>query len=246
MIYNVRKVLLPKSVQGLHLHSRRQIIYIYVLDAKYEEGQAFAEQHLSDVTSKHVQAVTPFELFTSCVHCGGKQCSSVNKHPYRPTPWIGPGSPIMAMHQSSWNLAKLYAPTKTLDKIKQFCEKRNLVCRKWSVGFCHQAENEHVLVSIAHALKAFQDKDELVFLTELASTTNGFYPETRVVEVGHSFSQKLDRNKAIDILKVNICQSTDPGLFHNKVKSACNGTYNAVKLDFNLPPWQRRRHSASQ
>ena len=243
----VRVVVLPKSVQGLHLHRRRQIIYIYVVNTKYDEGRAFAEQHLSDVTSKHVQPVTPFELFTSCVHCGGEQCSSVKQqHPYRPTPWIGPGSPIMAMHQSSWNLAKLYAPTKTLDKIKQFCEKRNLSCTRWSVGFCHQAQHDHGLVSIAHALTEFKDTQDLVFLTELASTTNDPCATTRIVEVGSSFSQKLDRNKAIDILKVNICQSTDPGLFHNKVKSACNGTYNAVKLDFNLPPWQRRRHSASQ
>ena len=229
-------MILPDSVQGLHLHSKRHVIYIYVEEANYDEGQAFAEQYLSDVTSKHVEPVTPFEEFTSCVHCGGDQCSSLIKHPYKPTPWIGPGSPIMAMHRSSWNHAKLFTPTMTLEKVKQFCEKRNLVCRKWSVGFCHQAENEHVLVSIAHALKAFQDKDELVFLTELASTTNGFYPETRVVEVGHSFSQKLDRNKAIDILKVNICDKTDRALFQNKVKSACCGSYKSANFDWSLPP----------
>ena len=232
----VRVVVLPKSVQGLHLHRRRQIIYIYVVATKYDEGLAFAEQHLSDVTRKHVQPVTPFELFTSCVHCGGEQCSSVSKHPYRPTPWIGPGSPIMAMRRSSWNLAKLFAPTKTLDKVKEFCEKRKLVCTWWSVGFCHQTEDDHCLVSIAHALTGFEDTQDLVFLTELALTTNGFCPETRVIEVGSSFSQKLDRNKAIDILKVNICKITEQHIFRNKVKSACNGTYHAVELNFNLPP----------
>ena len=228
--------MLPKSVQGLHLHRQRQIIYIYVVATKYDEGLAFAEQHLSDVTSKHVQPVKPFELFTSCVHCGGKQCSSVSKHPYRATPWIGPGSPIMAMHQNNWNRAKLYAPTKTLDKVRQFCKKRNLACSRWSVGFCHQTEDDHCLVSIAHALTGFEDTQDLVFLTELALTTNGFCPETRVIEVGSSFSQKLDRNKAIDILKVNICKITEQHIFRNKVKSACNGTYHAVELNFNLPP----------
>ena len=236
----VRVVVLPKSVQGLHLHRRRQIIYIYVVATKYDEGLAFAEQHLSDVTRKHVQPVTPFELFTSCVHCGGDQCSSVNKHPYKPTTWIGPGSPIMAMHQSSWNLAKLYTPVITLENVRRFCKKRNLACTWWSVGFCHQTQDEHGLVSIAHALDDFEYVQNLVFLTEVAKqdpTANGFCPAaTRIIEVGSSFSQKLDRNKAIDIMKVNVCDTADQALFHNKVKSACKGTYNAVELDFKLPP----------
>ena len=229
-------MLLPKSVQGLHLHSRRQIIYIYVVDTEYDEGRAFAEQHLSDVTSKHVQPVTPFELFTSCVHCGGEQCSSVSKHPYRPTPWIGPGSPIMAMRRSSWNLAKLFAPTKTLDKLKQFCDKRKLICTRWSVGFYHQVENEDGLVSTAHSLREFKDAHDLVFLTEVGTTSNGFWASARIVEVGSSFSQKLDRNKAIDILKINICKITEATLYQNMVKSACNGTYHSVALNFKLPP----------
>ena len=241
-------MILPDSVQGLHLHSKQHVIYIYVEEDKYNEGLAFAEQYLSDVTSKQVEPVTPFEPFAGCVHCGGSQCSSLKQHPYKPAPWIGPGSPIMAIHQSSWNLAKLYTPTMTLENVQQFCKVRRWPCARWSVGLCHQAEGDNTLVSIAHGLTKFKDNDDLVFLTEvdtqgpieyndqIRTVKNGFYPATHIVEVGSSFSQKLDRNKAIDILKIKICHKADRALFQNKVKSACCGTYKSVNFDFNLPP----------
>ena len=169
------------------------------------------------------------------------------KHPYKPSPWIGPGSPIVAMHQSSWNLAKLYTPTTTLGKVRTFCRNRNrrckdeekLKCSTWTAGYYDQTEGQRSLVSVAHGLDDLIETRDIVFLTEVAKEdqiSNGFYPETRIVEVGSSFSHKLDRSKAIDILKVKICDEADQSLFHNKVKAACSSVYHDVEFDFNLPP----------
>ena len=234
-------MVLPDSVQGLHLHSKRHVIYIYVEEDKLDEGQAFAEQHLPNTNRKHVEPVTPFEQFMSCEHCGRSECSSLMTHPYRPTPWIGPGSSIMAMHQSSWNRAKAHTPTiSTIDDARRFCKQRNLPYSRWTAGYCEQTEGKHSLVSVAHCLEEFNDTPDLVFLTEVIdrnqTTQNGLQASARIVEVGNSFNQRLDRSRALDILKVNISGSVDKSMFQNMVKSACSGVYKAVQFVFSLPP----------